>query len=362
MASIIFKTNLAGTSESGASTQLVDLSTMVPLSRNTVVSGRVFTVKTNHVFTELPMVDFSQTVNPSRYSYTTTNTTDSNGNVTAVSFTVNYLAPLNRESVDDIITFSATAVVNATAGTSKIYDFNFPEDRIPSQGSYRTLKVYGDPGALVNIDFTTCPLINPTSDAISLIEGPKDVVIPTSGMYEQSVQIPKTTLLTYHKLKLAEYTSGTFINIASPYEKKYIQYPTQHTRLTLLDSALGTTLPATTNLNFYDDYGSNSQFYKYFRYQVYKASFNFELKPTVFDASLFSVTSGTSATLTDHTIKKTDIEFFDLKVEIDNDGVTDGDATKAYAVISGRMKIMPGYDAGGRTQINLDVNDVLKSA
>jgi hypothetical protein len=362
MANAIFETKLSNIKDTGSSVSTIDLTGFVPFSRNTIVSSRKFTPRTNHAFSVLPTVDFSKTSTPSRYSYTTTNTTDANGIVTAVTIDVFYIAPLNNEDVTDIITFTGQAKHSPNVSNNKIYDFNYSEKLIPSQGCSRTLKIYGDPLATCTIDFSTYPLINPNADGVSLISGPKSITIPENGVHEESTRIPKTTILTKYKITIKEDTANTFQNILTPTEKILTQYPTQHTRLTLSDSALGTTLPATTQFNFYHDYKDNNTAYDFFTFQVYKNTFNFALKPTAFDSSLFGITSGSGATYTTHTVEKTDIEFFDLNVEIDNDGVTSGDATRAYAVISGRMKILSGYDAGGRTDVTLNVNDILKSA
>ena len=361
MAQVIFETKLNNVNDTGGTVSSVGLTGFVPFSRNSIVSSRKFTPAANHSFSILPVVDFSKTSTPSRYSYTATNTTDSNGVVTAVTVDIFYIAPLNNEDVIDIITFTGTAVHNPAVSTSEIYDFNYPEKIIVSQGTNRVLKVYGDAKARCNIDFSTYPLVNPIANGVSLISGPKIITIPENGVHEENIRIPKTTILTRYKLTITENTAGTFKNIISPTEKVYTQYPIQHTRLTLSDSALGTTLPSTTQLNFYHDYKDNNNNYDFFSFTVSKTSFNFALKPTAFDGSLFGVTSGSSATYTTHTVEKTDIEFFDLKCEIDNDGVTDGVATTAYAVISGRIKIMSGYDAGGRTDVTLNINDLLKS-
>tara|TARA_Y100000592_G_scaffold16321_1_gene24176 strand:- start:135 stop:1232 length:1098 start_codon:yes stop_codon:yes gene_type:complete len=365
MAQVFINTSLTNVNDSGGQSgnSSVALTGLVPLSRNTIVTNRKFTVKNNYIFTNLPNISFAKTKNPERYSYTLTKTEDAaTGYCTAVSFDIHYLAPLEQEFVNDVITITATAVDNYTVGITNIYDFNFSESIIPSQGTTRLLNIYGDPSAECSIDFATYPLVNPLGDGVTLIGGPKTIVIPESGLYQENVRIPKTEILTRYKLNLTETSTGSFTELTSPFNKVYEHYPEQKTRLTLSDGGLGTTLPSTTQLNFYNDYNDNNNNYEFFRFVVYKASFNFAMKPTTFDASLFSVTSGVSATYTTHTIKPTSVEFFDLLLEIDNDGVTDGDATKAYAVISGKMKILSGYDAGGRTDIALDVNNLLKSA
>ena len=346
----------------GYNESAIPLVGLVPLSRNTIVTNKKFSPRNNYAFSKIPIVSFTKTKNPERYSYTQTKTTDANGYCTSISFTIHYLAPLQQEFTNDIITISGEAVADYTVSTSNIYDYNFSAETIPSLGAIRHFNIYGDPNATCTIDFRTSPLISPGYYGVSIIDGPKTIVIPQNGLHKEVVTIPPTSILTNYELSLTETVSGSFQNISSNTKRKYAQYPIQHTRLTLSDSALGTTLPSTTQLNFYNDYNDNNNNYEFFSFQVYKNSFNFALKPTTFDASLFTTTSGVGATYTTHTIEPTSVEFFDLNVEIDNDGVTNGDDTRAYAVISGRMKILSGYDAGGRTDIALNVNDILKSA
>lgn len=361
MAQVIFQTKLDNVNDTGSTDTSVNLNALVPLSRNVIISSRKFTPKTNYSFSILPSVDFSKTAFPNRYSFTSTNTTDTNGVVTAVTISVFYTAPLNNEDILDIVTFTGSSYFNPAVSADKIKNYIFPTALIPSQGKTEQLNIYGDQHATCTIDFEKYAIERGGTQPFSLISGPKQITVPQNGQYQENIKIPKTTGLVKYKLTITEDSAGTFRNMTSPVERFYFHYPEQRTLFTLSDSALGTTLPASVTYNYYHDYKDNNDTYDFFRFQVYKNSFNFA-KKTTFDASVFTVVSGVSSSETHTPVDPTSIEFFDLNIEIDNDGVTNGDATRAYAVISGRLKILSGYDAGGHTTVSLNVNDILKSA
>ena len=165
------------------------------------VFTKTITASANYYFKNLPYYYIDSNYE-NNYTVTEVNTTDSNGNVTAVTFTVTFLMP-NENVSGDTIYFVANASP-LTIVLEEIYSYAIATANIPSNGVIRTLELLGNPNADFNItietnngvapfntyDFTTNEF---TSDVTSLGAS----VMPAQGFVAYDIFFPPSVADVY---------------------------------------------------------------------------------------------------------------------------------------------------------------------
>ncbi len=111
---------------------------------------QTFTAKTNFVFNVPPSIDFSNVSDPSDYSVTVTDTKNSKGIVTVRLFSIVYTPDVLQPSSDEII-FVANAEPGYNPSTGNIYSYELDTSYLKSTGDNRSIKMYGDPGAVITV-------------------------------------------------------------------------------------------------------------------------------------------------------------------------------------------------------------------
>ena len=118
---------------------------------------QTFTAKTNFVFNVPPSIDFSNVSDPSDYSVTVTDTKNSKGIVTVRLFSIVYTPDVLQPSSDEII-FVANAEPGYNPSTGNIYSYELDTSYLKSTGDNRSIKMYGDPGAVITVQiYNTTP-------------------------------------------------------------------------------------------------------------------------------------------------------------------------------------------------------------
>jgi hypothetical protein len=165
------------------------------------VFTKTITASANYYFKNLPYYYIDSNYE-NNYTVTEVNTTDSNGNVTAVTFTVTFLMP-NENVSGDTIYFVANASP-LTIVLEEIYSYAIATANIPSNGVIRNLELLGNPNADFNItietnngvapfntyDFTTNEF---TSDVTSLGAS----VMPAQGFVAYDIFFPPSAADVY---------------------------------------------------------------------------------------------------------------------------------------------------------------------
>ena len=200
----------------------------VPLTTATVFT-KTFTVLSGYVFEKAPSIDFSEVEDPNSYSVVITDTGSiANGNLTVRSFAVKYKYPLKLVT-NDVINFSAKAVLNIALSTSKIYSFYIPTVTVLKQGETREIKVYGDEGAVFTFDVKN-------ASNTSIRGGASNVTVPNTGVYLEDIVFPATTTTTTYSVILTE-VSNSFLTMSSPQTVSLSQYGLTTITFSMTESA-----------------------------------------------------------------------------------------------------------------------------
>ena len=200
----------------------------VPLTTATVFT-KTFTVLSGYVFEKAPSIDFSEVEDPNSYSVVITDTGSiANGNLTVRSFAVKYKYPLKLVT-NDVINFSAKAVLNIALSTSKIYSFYIPTVTVLKQGETREIKVYGDEGAVFTFDVKN-------ASNTSIRGGANNVTIPSGGVYLEDIVFPATTATTTYSVILTE-VNNSFLTMSSPQTVSLNQYGLTTLTFSMTESA-----------------------------------------------------------------------------------------------------------------------------
>ena len=352
MANVTIKTNINQVTDS-QSTVLTASLDGVPNTSVTVVNRRTFTPKTNCKFTKIPHVSFVKTSDPNKYSYSVVK-----GNDGSYSFTVRYSRPLSPPTTD-MIEFFAEAKTNATVLGNKVYGWNMATTEISPYGESRTLTITGDPKAKLKIAVTNNPFISPISNETYLVNE-YVATIGSDGTYSKVIDFPLSTLATEYRIVLTKYGNSAFSGglTNSPTTIFLNQWPYQQTKLEIIETSDTTwVLPAAS---------VNNAFYYYSGLRGSKtleADFSFTCTHTgdisadgTFTEDDFTQVTGQGATITSHggsVQQDSVVTYKNLLATIDND------ASPNSVVISGKITIEHGYDAGGHTYITLNINDIL---
>tara|TARA_R100001129_G_scaffold140461_1_gene101577 strand:+ start:1273 stop:2307 length:1035 start_codon:yes stop_codon:yes gene_type:complete len=343
MARVSIQTELKNITDGASSTVSASLDG-TPFTTSTIISSRVFTKASNTSYSIEPYVDFSETSNPSDYTFTRTH----NASAGTTTFTVKYRHPLKPPKTD-IIRFFGKAKLDYVASTTKIYSYKIKDTNINSKGETRRLTVYGDPNVAFKLDVTRNPKISPESDSLSLIGGEKTILITEDGSVTTPILFPPTTLFTDYRVKLTEVTSGSFVDtLPSPFTQVLEQFPLTTVKLTLSQSASTYTLPSSVTNTYTGQLGSVLAVD--FSYTVTKGS-SIALDGT-FTGEDFTQTDGQGRTLTDELIA-TEMTYENLKITINNT------PTPKTAIITGTLKIHFGYNSDGHTLLSLVADNII---
>ena len=118
---------------------------------------QTFTAKTNFVFNTPPSIDFSNVDDPNDYTVTVTDTKNSKGVVTVRLFSIVYTPDVLQPSSDEIV-FVANAEPGYNPSTGNIYSYDLDTSYLKSTGDNRSMKMYGDPGAVITVQiYNTTP-------------------------------------------------------------------------------------------------------------------------------------------------------------------------------------------------------------
>jgi hypothetical protein len=355
MANVTINTNITNITDSQSTTTSVSLDG-VPNTSSTIITSRTFTPNTNCTFTKIPHISFTKTNNPEDYNYSVKKNGDG-----SYSFTVNYRRPIAVLPTTDIIEFFGLARINKPVVGNKIYGWNMKTGRINYKGERRVLKIVGDPGATLKIKVTKNPRKAPESNETSLVNE-FVATIANNGTYETGIQFPATTLATSYRVILTENISGTFTNglVTTPTIIYLPQWPLQQVKLQIIETSdTSWTLPSS---------GINSDYYLYSGAQGSTSaneSFSFSCSHAsdisadgTFTHADFTQVTGQSATLDTvrHPLVDARVTYKNLTYKIDNT------VNPNTVVITGKLDIKHGYDAGGHTYITLNINDILNHA
>jgi len=325
----------------------------VPGSVSTLITNRTFTALENYVFKSIPHVSFVKTRDPSSYSSTAIK--NPNG---SYSFTIKYLHALSPPTTD-IIEFFAVARADKAVVGGKIYGWTMDTRGIRPNGESRIISINGDPGAKLKLRATQHPRILPNTSSVDILKE-SIVVIGLDGKYETTILFPSSTLAGDYKVVLTEYIGGIFKGGigASPISINLTQNPIQQTKLEIIETGTSQSwvLPAAS---------INNAFLYYSKPQgatSYQQDFSFTCTHAndisidqSFVAARFTQVTGQGSTLTEDTVDSV-VTYNGLSVVIDNV------ASPNTVVISGKITIRHGYDAGGHTYITLNINDILNHA
>ena len=130
MARVSIQTELKNITDGASSTVSASLDG-TPFTTSTIISSRVFTKASNTSYSIEPYVDFSETSNPSDYTFTRTH----NASAGTTTFTVKYRHPLKPPKTD-IIRFFGKAKLDYVASTTKIYSYKIKDTNINSKYLY----------------------------------------------------------------------------------------------------------------------------------------------------------------------------------------------------------------------------------
>lgn len=350
MANVTINTNISNVTDDQSSTLTVSLNG-VPNTVSAIITDRKFTPNTNYSFTKIPHVSFVKTSNPNSYNYAVTKNVDG-----SYSFTVNYNHSLLPPTTD-IIEFFAEAKSDATVVGNKIYGWSIQDQELISQGEKRILSIYGDTGTKLKIAVTKNPRLGPMANATFLVDE-FIATIDLDGKYETLITFPSTTISVGYRILLTEFISGTFTGglTDSPTTIFLDQWPLQQTKLEIIETGDTTwVLPTASVTNaFYYYSGARGT-------TTYKQDFSFTCTHDddisldgTFTSDDFTKMTGRSSTLTNPMVDSL-VSYSALSIAIDNTGIQS-------VIISGKITIKHGYDAGGHTYITLNINDILNHA
>lgn len=117
---------------------------------------QTFTAENNFVFNTPPSIDFSNVDDPNDYLVTVTDTKVNNV-ITVRLFSIKY-TPDVKLPLNDEIVFVANAEAGYNPSTGNIYSYELDTSFLKSNGDNRSLKMLGDPGAVINVAiFNTTP-------------------------------------------------------------------------------------------------------------------------------------------------------------------------------------------------------------
>lgn len=352
MANVTINTSLTKVSDNQSVITSVSLDG-IPNTSSTIITSRTFTPDSNSTFTKIPHVSFVKTSDPNSYSYSVVK--NNNG---SYSFTVNYLRPL-KSPTTDVIEFFAEAKSNAVVLGNKVYGWNMDTTEVFPYGETRTLNITGDPDARLKIAVTNNPFIGPNANETHIISE-YIATIGSEGVYSKAIDFPASTLATEYRVVLTEYAESNFTAglTTSPTTIFLNQWPYQQTKLEIVEvGETSWTLPtASVNNAFYYYSGLRGS-------KTLNADFSFtctnpgDISETgTFTSEDFTQVTGQSATITSHggsVQQDSVVTYNNLTRTIDNT------ASPNSVVISGKITIEHGYDAGGHTYITLNINDIL---
>lgn len=200
----------------------------IPLTTATVFT-KTFTAISGCVFETAPSINFSEVEDSNSYNVVITDTGSiAGGNLTVRSFAVQYKYPLKLVT-NDVINFSAKAVLNIALSTSKIYSFYIPTVAVLKQGETRQIKIYGDVGAILTFDVKN-------ASNTSIRGGASNVTVPSTGVYLEDIVFPATTTTTTYSVILTE-VSNSFLTMSSPQTVSLNQYGLTTITFSMTESA-----------------------------------------------------------------------------------------------------------------------------
>jgi len=352
MANVTINTTLTNVTDSQPTTSSASLSG-VPGTVSTLISGRTFTPQVDYTFKNIPSINFTKTSNPNNYSSTVLKNLDG-----SYSFTVKYLHQLLMPTAD-IIEFFSTAVSNKKVVGDKIYNLNMSGADIKPGGESRLISISGDPGAKFKMQITQNPRLLPNSSTVDILKE-SIITIGLDGRYSSTVGFPGSTLACDYKVILTEHVVGTFTSTIglSPVITTLTQNPLQQTKLQIIETGTSQSwvLPAASINNAFFFYS------KALGATTLDGEFSFPCTHTAdisadqaFTSARFTQVTGQDSTLSDDTIASV-VTYNGLNITINND------VSPNTVVISGNITIQHGYDSGGHTLIQLNINDILNHA
>ena len=151
-------------------------------NQQVTVFTKTFTASSGYYFQTPPSYKLYAT-NPERYSITHSDTNDSNGNLTARTFTVKYTFS-NESQAGDEIKFTAQAV-QIFVPTIEITRYALSLASIPVTGETREMLIYGYPGATFSLT-----VVNEDNTSIKSIT---NQAIPSEGKFSVLIDFPSVT-------------------------------------------------------------------------------------------------------------------------------------------------------------------------
>ena len=211
----------------------------VPLT--TASFTKTFTVVANHIFSKPPSIDLSGVSDRNSYSVAINDTGSvAGGNLTVRTFVVTYTFPL-KEVVGDVVSFVASAELDIANSVGKIYNYNLDESWVRGDGTTRTLTIFGDESDANNAaaDLTVDFQRNNSSIRVAPdgSTGSGTAVIPTGGVYSESLVFPPSANNKTFKVILTQRAANSFLTLSTPKTITINQYVDPTITVNLTESA-----------------------------------------------------------------------------------------------------------------------------
>jgi len=149
---------------------------------------RVYTVGANSIFPALISKDMNGCKTPSNYTIKATETTGgvAGGNLTVCTIQVDYTFP-EEDVEEDHINFVGKTIPYYAPSTSKIYSYKISQETIPYSGVTKTLYIWGDKDATVDIN-----VFDQAATSVSLLGSAynstrKVITIPEKGLHKETI-------------------------------------------------------------------------------------------------------------------------------------------------------------------------------
>ena len=177
----------------------------------------------------------------SRYTISSSDTTDSNNNITARAFTVSYNFP-NQNVTGDKIKITGIAI-DAPSTTTEITAYNISTDKLPNSGETRLYRVYGTPGATFSV-----AVVDSSNASVA---GISNITLDSTGTYDYYITFPSISSGSEtYTITISGDLSSTFgTSNGQPTSVDIVQQSTVTLTLGLTCSDSTVTVPANQSIN-----------------------------------------------------------------------------------------------------------------
>ncbi len=197
----------------------------------------------------------------SRYTISSSDTTDSNNNITARAFTVTYNFP-NQNITGDKIKITGTAI-DIPSTTTEITAYSISTEKLPNSGETRLYRVYGTPGATFSV-----AVVDSSNASVA---GISNITLDSTGTYDYYITFPSISSgVETYTITISGDLSSTFgTSNGQPTSVNIVQQSTVALTLGLTCSDSTVTVPANQSINLPIDEVDFSSSYTNQQYTFY---------------------------------------------------------------------------------------------